>query len=46
MVRAILGKDKWALYLKNPLQKIATFRSEFEAYDARRAILKFENHNS
>ncbi len=42
VVRAIMSTGKWGLYRKDPFQKIATFGSEFEAYDARRAILKFE----
>jgi len=46
VIRGILGTTRWGLYRKNPFQKIAEFASEFQAYDARRAILKFEGYNA
>jgi hypothetical protein len=46
MIRAILGTTRWGLYRKNPYQKIAEFASQFQAYDARRAILKSEGYNA
>jgi hypothetical protein len=42
----IIGTSRWGLYRKNPFQKVAEFASEFQAYDARRAILKFEGYNA
>jgi hypothetical protein len=46
MIRAILGTTRWGLYRKNPYQKIAEFASQFQAYDARRAILKSEGYSA
>lgn len=46
VILGILGTTRWGLYRKNPFQKIAEFASEFQAYDARRAILKFEGYNA
>jgi len=46
VIRGILGTTRWGLYRKNPFQKIAEFASEFQAYDARRAILKSEGYNA
>ena len=46
MIRAVIGSTRWALYRKSPFQKIAEFASEFQAYDARRAILKSEGYNA
>jgi hypothetical protein len=41
----ITGTSRWGLYRRDPFQKIAEFASEFQAYDARRAILKSEGYN-
>jgi len=41
-----IGSTRWALYHRDPWQKIATFPNQFAAYDARRAILKSEGYNS
>jgi len=46
MIRAVIGSTRWALYCKSPFQKIAEFASEFQAYDARRAILKSEGYSA
>jgi hypothetical protein len=41
-----IGSTRWGLYRREPFQKIAEFASQFEAYDARRAILKTEGYNA
>jgi hypothetical protein len=45
-ILAIIGTTRWGLYRKDPFQKIAEFASEFQAYDARRAILKSEGYDA
>lgn len=42
LIRAVYGTTRWALYRREPFQKVAEFASQFEAYDARRAIINFE----
>jgi hypothetical protein len=44
VIRAMIGTTRWALYRRNPFEKVAEFATEFQAYDARRAILKFEGY--
>jgi len=39
-----IGSTKWSIYRKEPFQKIATFRTEHEAYEARRALIEFEGN--
>ena len=39
-VQAMLGTSKWALYWRDDFIKIATFPTEFVAYEARRAIIE------
>jgi len=39
-IRQVYGTTRWALYWRDDFQKIATFRSEFTAYEMRRAILE------
>lgn len=46
VIHGIIGNTKWGLYRRNPFQKVATFNSQTEAYDARRAILKFEGYDA
>ena len=45
VIRGIIGSTRWALYRRDPFEKVAEFASEFQAYDARRAILKSEGYN-
>jgi hypothetical protein len=40
VIRAIIGTTRWALYRRDPYQKIAEFATQFQAYEARRAILQ------
>ena len=42
----LFGTTRWALYRRKPYQKIAEFATEFQAYDARRAILKSEGYDA
>lgn len=46
VIRGIIGTSRWGLYRREPFQKIAEFANEFQAYDARRAILKSEGYNA
>jgi hypothetical protein len=46
VIRAIIGTTRWALYRRNPFQKVAEFASQTQAYDARRAILKSEGYSA
>lgn len=46
VVRQVMGTTRWAIYRKENFQKVATFRSQFDAYDCRRALLKFEGYNA
>jgi hypothetical protein len=46
VIYGIIGTTKWALYRRNPFQKIATFNTQFQAYDARRVILKSEGYSA
>jgi hypothetical protein len=39
VIRAIIGTTRWGLYQRESYQKVAEFASQFEAYEARRAIL-------
>jgi len=41
-----IGSTNWSIYRLDPFQKVATFKSQFDAYDARRAILKVEGYNA
>jgi len=41
-----IGSTKWSIYRLDPFQKIATFASQTQAYDCRRAILKSEGYNA
>lgn len=45
VIRGIHGSTRWGLYLREPYQKVAEFATEFQAYDARRAILKVQGYN-
>ena len=38
-VKGVFGSHKWAIYWADDMTKIATFNSQFQAYEARRAIL-------
>ena len=40
-VKGLIGSHKFALYWADDMQKIATFNSQFQAYEARRFIIKF-----
>lgn len=46
LIRGEIGSTRWALYRRDSFQKIASFRTQFDAYDARRALLKFEGYNA
>lgn len=46
IIRGIIGTSRWGLYDRKTYQKVAEFASQFQAYDARRAILKFEGYDS
>jgi len=46
VIRAIIGSTRWGLYDRETFQKIAEFASQFQAYDARRAILKSQGYNA
>ena len=39
-IKAVWGSHKWAIYWKDDFTKIATFNSEFQAYEARRSIIE------
>ena len=39
-IKGVIGSHKWALYWKDDCTKIATFNSQFQAYEARRAIIE------
>lgn len=41
-----IGSTKWSIYRMDPFQKVATFNSQFEAYDVRRALLKVDGYNA
>ena len=47
LIQGVIGSHKWALYWRDNFTKIATFNSQFEAYEARRAIIESyeENHS-
>lgn len=42
----IYGANRWGLYRRENFQKVAEFANQWEAYDARRAILKHEGYNA
>lgn len=44
LIKAEIGSTRWVLYRKDPFQKIAAFRTQFEAYEIRRAILKHQGY--
>lgn len=46
VIRGIIGSSRWAIYRREPFEKVAEFASEFQAYEARRAILKSEGYNA
>ena len=46
VIRSVYGTTRWALYRRESYQKIAEFATQFDAYDARRAILKSEGYNA
>ena len=39
LVKGVIGSHKWALYWRDDMTKIATFNSQFTAYQARESIL-------
>lgn len=41
-----IGSTKWSIYRMEPFQKVATFRSQFDAYDARRILLQIDGYNA
>lgn len=43
VIRAVYGTTRWGIYDRETYQKIAEFASQFDAYDARRAILTQNN---
>ncbi len=40
LVKGVFGSHKWALYWKDDMIKIATFNSQFQAYQARQSIIE------
>jgi len=46
VIRGMIGTNRWALYLREPFQKVAEFATEFQAYEARRAILKSQGYSA
>ena len=40
IIKGVIGSHKWAIYWRDNFTKIATFNSEFQAYEARRYILE------
>ena len=46
VIRCVFGTTRWALYRRDSYQKIAEFASQFQAYEARRAILKSEGYSA
>lgn len=45
VIRAVYGTTRWGLYERETYQKVAEFASQFDAYDARRSILKSQGYN-
>ena len=45
-ILGIIGTSRWGLYFREPFQKVAEFATEFQAYDARRALLKSQGYNA
>ena len=39
-VKGVIGSHKWAIYWADDMSKIATFNSQFEAYQARQSIIE------
>ena len=39
-IKQVWGSTKWAIYWKEDFTKIATFNSEFQAFEARRSIIE------
>jgi len=39
-VKGLIGSHKFALYWADDMQKIATFNSQFQAYEARRFLIQ------
>ena len=46
VIRGIIGTSRWGLYHRETYQKIAEFATQFQAYDARRALLRFDGYNA
>lgn len=46
VIRAVMGTTRWALYDRETYTKIAEFATQFDAYDARRAILRYQGYDS
>ena len=40
IVKGVWGSHKWAIYWRDDFTKIATFNSEFQAFESRRSILE------
>lgn len=45
LIREDFGATTWSLYWRDEFVKIATFPNQFEAYNARRSILKEQGYN-
>ncbi len=45
VILGIIGTSRWGLFRREPFQKVAEFSSQTGAYDARRALLRFEGYN-
>jgi len=45
LIMGVIGTSRWGLFRRDPFQKIAEFSNQFQAYESRRAILKFEGYD-
>lgn len=40
-----MSSTNWSIYQRDSFQRIATFKSEFDAYAARRVLLQIDGYN-
>lgn len=45
VIRGIIGTSRWGLYHRETYQKVAEFPTEFQAYEARRALLNAQGYS-
>lgn len=46
VIRGIIGSTRWGLYHRETYQKVAEFATQWQAYDARRSILKSQGYSA